>query len=257
MRRKNRALKRIYWFPIAGRSLALNPLLAVIGVAMFALLVSLGNWQTDRAQFKEARLSQYSAQTDSLGMAFADAIDLPADPYSRIWARGEFKSDAPLLFLDNRTRRGMHGFHVLAVFEAEGVAQPVLVNLGWIAQKQTRKDLPIVELPSGPVDLSALFTHPPMKVFRLGPDEPPVSPDQWIIQAVEIGDLADRLGYGLAPFVLLLRPEQSFGLVREWKPVYVVTPEKHRGYAFQWYSLAVAWVGLLIWASLRKGQPSD
>ena len=34
-------------------------------------------------------------------------------------------------------------------------------------------------------------------------------------------------------------------------------PEKHRAYAFQWFSLAVAWLSLMIWASYRFAREND
>jgi len=29
-------------------------------------------------------------------------------------------------------------------------------------------------------------------------------------------------------------------------------PEKHQGYAFQWFSLALAWLSLMIWAGYKN-----
>ncbi|MGB1110568.1 MAG: SURF1 family protein [Gammaproteobacteria bacterium] len=239
-------------FRVLNRRLVVKPLLGLFGIAVFVLLISLGNWQSERAEFKERKYAAYEQSQSGRGLDLESAVAMNAEPYTKVWARGRFVADAPLLYLDNRTRRGVHGFQVLAVFEVEALPNRFLVNLGWIAQKASRRDLPQFDLPQGDLELRGLWTQAPSDVFRLGPDEPPITDRQWIIQAVEIDDLAERLGYGLASFVLLLRPEQSFGLVREWKPTYVVTPAKHRGYAFQWYALSVAWVVLLLWVAFRQ-----
>ena len=58
------------------------------------------------------------------------------------------------------------------------------------------------------------------------------------------------------PFVVYLDENEALGFVKNWTPI-VMPPEKHRAYAFQWFSLAVAWLSLMIWASYRSGRDSD
>ena len=43
---------------------------------------------------------------------------------------------------------------------------------------------------------------------------------------------------GLLPVVLLLEADAAHGFAREWRPVYGTTPDKHRAYAMQWFTLA-------------------
>ena len=51
--------------------------------------------------------------------------------------------------------------------------------------------------------------------------------------------------------VLLLDKDQPGGFVREWNPV-VVGPERHVGYAVQWFALAAALVILYVWVNLNR-----
>jgi cytochrome oxidase assembly protein ShyY1 len=43
----------------------------------------------------------------------------------------------------------------------------------------------------------------------------------------------------LFPFVVNLAPEPNSEFVRNWQPV-VMSPEKHLGYAVQWFGLGIA-----------------
>ena len=55
---------------------------------------------------------------------------------------------------------------------------------------------------------------------------------------------------GLLPLMLLLDPDDAHGFVRDWQAVYGVTPDKHRAYALQWFTLAA--VLLLIYIGVNS-----
>jgi len=57
------------------------------------------------------------------------------------------------------------------------------------------------------------------------------------------------------PLVLLLDETDPGGFVREWKPVYGITPDKHRAYAAQWFTLAL--VLLLIYVGVNTRRHSE
>jgi cytochrome oxidase assembly protein ShyY1 len=61
------------------------------------------------------------------------------------------------------------------------------------------------------------------------------------VQYLEYPPLAAELGYSLAPAVILLDAAAPDGYRREWQPTFGgYGPERHRGYALQWFSLALA-----------------
>ena len=71
-----------------------------------------------------------------------------------------------------------------------------------------------------------------------------------------MNELEQRLGYPLQPLVLLLDKDDAFGFIRDWKAVYGVTPDKHRAYAVQWFTLAL--VLLLIYLGVNsKRRPNE
>jgi len=59
----------------------------------------------------------------------------------------------------------------------------------------------------------------------------------------------------LLPVILQLDESNEDGFVREWQPVYGVTPDKHRAYAMQWFTLAL--VLLLIYIGVNSKRISD
>ena len=52
--------------------------------------------------------------------------------------------------------------------------------------------------------------------------------------------------------MLLLEREDAYGFVREWKAVYGITPDKHRAYAMQWFTLALVLVLIYIGVNTRR-----
>jgi len=57
----------------------------------------------------------------------------------------------------------------------------------------------------------------------------------------------------LYPFTLLMDPNISYGFIRDWQPV-VMKPEKHLGYAFQWFALAGTLMIIFIGVNVRKNK---
>jgi len=52
--------------------------------------------------------------------------------------------------------------------------------------------------------------------------------------------------------ILLLDKEDQFGFIRDWKPVYGVTPDKHKAYAVQWFTLAVVLLMIYVGANSKR-----
>ncbi len=97
---------------------------------------------------------------------------------------------------------------------------------------------------------------PPKKLFRLGTVDEVNEGWPQVVQQVEMNELEQRLGNQLQPLVLLLDKDDSFGFIRDWKAVYGVTPDKHRAYAVQWFTLAL--VLLLIYIGVNsKRRPNE
>jgi surfeit locus 1 family protein len=61
-----------------------------------------------------------------------------------------------------------------------------------------------------------------------------------------------QLGGSLLPFVLRLSPASEQGYTREWQLRTGLTPERHLGYAVQWFALAAALLTLCIWVAVKR-----
>ena len=114
--------------------------------------------------------------------------------------------------------------------------------------------MPDIPAPDGRVRISATVKLPPEKIFRL--DEVEEADHGWprVVQQIEMQQLQQYLGYEVLPVLLLLDKDDAHGFVRDWKPVYGVTPDKHRAYAMQWFTLAL--VLLLIYIGVNTKRDS-
>lgn len=235
---------------------AINYVWLVITLLVFSSLVKLGLWQTDRAEVKEHRIERMAAlknskafslsEVNALAVKQEEINDLPVD------VNGAFISES-IFLLDNQMSSGKYGFKVLQVVETkEGL---VVVNLGWRIGDRTRRTLPNYEALSGPVSLSG---H--VRVIETGIvlQESETYTGAWpiVIQQIELDKIAKNIGKPLLPLVVYVGVDESIGYKKNWQPI-VMPPEKHRGYAFQWFSLAVAWLALMLWASYKSRGDSE
>lgn len=226
----------------------LIPTLAMLlGVVVFTYL---GAWQTGKGERLAAELAQRALRTQ-LGAApvTSTLLDGPATQDMPMVVVGTYDAQYQF-FLDNRQENGQPGVHVMTPLKIEGSETRVLVNRGWIGWSQGRSVLPVVTTPGGRVQISGLATVPSTKKFFLMPDRPEAHAKLW--SRIDMPRVVSLIGHPLQPVVL----QQTGGdapdtLVRHWAP-----PEDrvgmHRGYAFQWYGMAVALLVFYLMASFRK-----
>lgn len=217
----------------------------VAAIALIALFLRLGFWQLGRAEEKAAMFADFDQRAGSAPVLVSDGDALSDVPrYQAVRLEGRFDA-AHTLYRDNQTRDGRPGVHVMTPFVlAEGA---VLVNRGWVAMP-SRSELPAIETPEGPLTLSGAVAPPPRVGLRLGSAELPDGPWPKLVTYLDVEQVAAASGQNLAPQVLLLSPASPGGYVREWRPR-VMTPERHRGYAVQWFALAAAVA--VVWLVVR------
>ncbi|MBL4822140.1 MAG: SURF1 family protein [Colwellia sp.] len=232
----------------------INFLWLILTVLVFSALVKLGFWQNSRALEKEhrlARIEQLKSQTPLTLpqinlLAKTDNInDMP------VAITGMFEQQRVFL-LDNQVNKGRLGYRAYQVLIAEKYA--VLVNLGWLQGSINRQELPKVKSLSG-----NHFVHGNVRLIELGMllQEQVFSDVQWPlrVQQVELDKFSILINRQLLPFVIYLDENAEIGFEKNWQPI-VMPPEKHRAYAFQWFSLAVAWLMLMLWAKFGARKTS-
>ena len=240
---------------------------AVVGVlpsfaalAVIALTFSLGQWQLGRAHEKaqaaQARELALARAAVSLGAELASGTAVAAKPAAldgvRLSLQGQWAGDHTI-FLDNRTRQGVAGFHVLTPLRLDGaLGLHVLVLRGWIAREVAdRTRLPQVPTPPGPVQVEGLgmaALPQPMLLSRKG-EVDPSTPRIW--QHLQIEAFAQWSGLPLYPLIVRQWSETDDPLMRDWTPP-GRGEDKHRAYAFQWFAMSGVTALLWILLSLRR-----
>ncbi len=204
---------------------------------LLPVLVCLGYWQLQRAEEKEAINSQF-ARRQALPPAPLEGLATrpPAElAYLPVMVSGRL---LPQYFLlDNRVFAGRFGYEVLSVLDPGDGDPLVLVNRGWVAADPARQVLPPVPEPQGRLTLTGHLYVSPGKPYMLAEQQLEAGwPKR--IQAVEPVLLSAALdGVELFPYPVRLDAGQPGALTIDWKIVNV-SPEKHRGYALQWFTMA-------------------
>ena len=175
---------------------------------------------------------------------------LRAEGYDWSAGRGRF-ADGPILLLDNQRRGDAVGVHVLAPFLPESGGM-VLVDMGWLPLPGNRA-LPSPKIPAGNQELRGLLSPPPSTGLALGPDHVVVDPQRWLLTRVDHEALSRGLGPSLAPRILRLDPALPLGFARDLDVLpNTLTPERHRGYAVQWFGLALATLLTALFLGFRR-----
>ena len=234
------------------RNLAVGWTLALLAIVLF---VKLGLWQSQRAVEKQAMLdavAQVLAQRRAVPLAqAADATRRHAYDWSA--GAGRFDDRGPL-WLDNQPRDGRPGVHAYRVFLPEGAA-PLLVDLGWLPLPGDRA-MPAIALPRGRIEVRGLLVPPPSSGLALGTGIARQG-EGWVLTRLDTEVVSRTLALPapLAPRVLRLDPALQLGYARDLQLLAnTLPPERHRGYAVQWFALAIAVLATALILTFRKAR---
>jgi surfeit locus 1 family protein len=229
------------------------PFLAAVSAV--TLGTALGNWQDRRAQEKlaieQAMLAQQASPVLLLNTLHGEE-NIPE--FRQVVAEGEFISGWPI-YLDNRPSQGRAGFYLLMPMRLEGSEQIVMVARGWFPRDQTvRTRLPAIPVAPGRVRVEGIIRHTAGRVLSLGQDVP-LQPGA-IVQNLSLADFARASGLSLQTHIIEQTNDMHDQLVRDWpRPSFGV--DKHRGYAFQWYALAVTAFLFFVLTGLRRASKTN
>jgi surfeit locus 1 family protein len=216
-------------------------------IALCALTVSLGLWQTQRAAEKEARQVERDRRAAEPPRPLPPQL-VAAEDYAlrRVVARGEY-ADRFAILLDNRVYRGRAGFHVVSPLRIAGGNMHVLVNRGWIAAGRTRDELPQVAAPTGERSVEGIAIAPSERVYELSPE----TTEGRVWQNLVLERYRKWAGLEVQPVVIQEESDVRDGLVRDWdRPD--AGADRHRSYALQWFSLAALAIVLYVVLNLER-----
>jgi cytochrome oxidase assembly protein ShyY1 len=163
---------------------------------------------------------------------------------------GRFDAEHSVL-LDNRTRDGKVGVELLQPFLDQASGVWLLLNRGWLPWPD-RRTPPVFTTPAQALNLDAWVYVAPGATFQLQADP---AGAKWprLVTAVAPATLWTELGR--SGFAYQLREESGpASYLVDW-PVVAMGPEKHLGYAVQWFAMAVALFGLYLylgWYNARE-----
>jgi cytochrome oxidase assembly protein ShyY1 len=228
-------------------------LLTVAGALLF---IRLGVWQLHRADFKEALLRRYAASVSAPLQDFAKVAEAPpADGFPRVRVRGHYLADR-LDLLDNPKHDGRGGVEVFAPFALHGQSQLLLVDLGFLPGNGNGKTPQLPPLPTAEVSLQGLYVPPPPVGFEMGGDALSRQ-TRWPKNSIfmDPAEIARDLGRPLYPRLLALDADPASIYVRVHTLDFSsMPPARHRAYAFQWFTFALAAVVILL-VLHRKRKP--
>ena len=253
----------------------------LVAVAMLAL----GRWQLLRADEKIALLENAarSRAAPAVALERVDDVAAAADAYRRVRVSGRWLGERQLLW-DNRAHAGRAGYEVVTPLRL-GDGRLALVNRGWIAPGPTRAALPDVALPivaaEADVSLEGLLSQP-SKGFASG--DALAASGAWprVLQYFDYAAIEAALGEPIVPAVVQAQvaddtgafadarrdasaplPEASSGeavraalLAPNWRPA-ASGPEKHYGYAFQWFAMATALTAVFVVVNLSRNESDE
>ncbi len=219
--------------------------------ALLPLLIGLGFWQLQRGHQKEAMLAGFEARRQAPAQPVAE-LERQSDPaYVRLQLQGFF-DPAHSLLLDSRTRNGQVGVELLQPFYDQPSGLWLLVNRGWLPWPDRRTPVQF-DTPETPLQLKAWVYLAPGPGFLL--KQTPSKGWPQLINQVDAPRLWQQLGRGGLPFEVRLEPGPA-AYQADW-PVVGMGPERHVGYAVQWFALALALLVLFIYLGLHNGRHAD
>ena len=225
----------------------------LLALAVAGACAALGLWQLQRMHAKQALL-EASAQV--LDARHAQPLGSAADPdraRDYDWAAGDGRFlPLPPVLLDNQNHGGRAGVRAYRVFQpAAAGATPLLLELGWLPLPGDRR-LPDVAVPDA-TQVSGLLLPPPSSGL-VAPAIAVQADGTLLVVALDPQGLAAALHLpALAPRVLRLDPALPLGYARDLELLpNTLPPERHLGYAVQWFALAAAVLVIALLLTVRE-----
>ena len=228
-------------------NVAINWRLAAFTVFFLIVFINLGFWQLNRADEKARVNDDRLLKMASGPLPFSEVVsvtDAQAVSGLPVVVQGQY-DDASLFLLDNRIVDGVVGFEVLVPFVFEGAQLSILVNRGFVPMGRTRSDVPVVPALQPVDELSGTIyvreSGIPLQAVPFVQNQ-----DLYVIQSPDIAGVELIIGHDLYEHVIRLDNNDPNALPRHW-PLSNMTPEKHVGYAIQWFVMSAVLASLFLY----------
>ena len=223
-------------------------LLWSLALGLCLAFVRAGLWQSGRAVQKEQLLAD-SARVLAERQPVPVAKGLSAMP-AWVAVEGAFEP-MPALRLDNQRRGSRVGVQVYRAFRADD-GERLWVDIGWRALPADRRVPDEPALPITRQRLEGLLVPPPSAGFALGPAASSLPDGGRLALRLEPSVLG-QAGRAIDSAVLRLDPAVPLGHERDLDLLAnTLSPEKHRGYALQWFGFAAGLLLLSLYLQFRR-----
>jgi surfeit locus 1 family protein len=231
-------------------------LLTLVGAL---LCVRLGIWQLHRADYKDELLRRYAAAASAPWQDF-DAIagNPPENAYPRVRVQGRYLTDR-IYLLDNPNHDDIGGVEVFVPFETRDRDRLLLVDLGFLRGNGTDQTPQLPPLSADSVTLQGLYEPPPGKGFEMGGNAL-TQQTHWPKTTIylDMQQVAIDLGRALYPRTLALDADPAAIYTRvHTLDLSSMPPARHRAYAFQWFTFALAAVVIFLVLHRKKRRPKN
>lgn len=226
-------------------SLKLTLLLLVLALVFGRL----GTWQLERKTEKEELFERF----ENAPVLPVEQAMKREEQFALVEAFGRYDATRHIL-LDNKILDGRAGVQVLTPFTLSNGAA-LLVNRGWLPMPPDRRSLPAVPSNDSPVTIKGRLNRLPTDGLRVGGADV-LATDGWpqLVTYLDLLPISTALDMQLAPWLVLLDASDSSGFGgRQWKAA-LIAPAVHSAYAFQWFSLLAATIGIWIILGIRRGR---
>ncbi len=211
----------------------------LVVLVLLPLMVGLGFWQLSRGHEKQLLVDRYAERRAAEPVSSAQLNDMADPAFRRVHLRGQLDGEHSVL-LDNRMRDGKAGVELLQPFHDQASGLWLLLNRGWLPWPD-RRIAPAFTTPEQTLNLDAWVYVAPGETFQLHADP---AAAQWPRLLTALHPQALWAELERRGFAFELRAEAGPATYETQWPVVAMGPEKHLGYAVQWFAMALALLGV-------------
>ncbi len=219
--------------------------LSILALIVLSSMVSLGFWQLHRAHEKQVMQNELNQRQSVQLNLNTQAADV-SDRFSQASMSGRYLAKHTAL-LDNQVHSGQVGYHVLTPFQIDDSGLIILVNRGWVPVGESRQQKPLITTPDTTLSLLGRLNLPLSKPVFWDDELSPVQEGAW--QYLDLLHYQQINKLKILPLLLELDKtlDRAGGYVRQWRTYDDQWVERHRAYAFQWFSMAVVFLIMCVY----------
>lgn len=214
------------------------------------MLINLGLWQLRRADEKRELMAEAAqGRNQTLPLAAHNASGLAR--YQRVTVSGHYDAAHQVLLDNMPSSKGEPGYRVWTPLLLDDQSV-VLIDRGWVALGSNREQRPAIDVDVQPRQVTGMLDELPRPGVRAG--EVGIQPGTWPqrLNYPTLLELQQLYGAQLQPRILLLDANVGDGFERIWQIDLGFSPERHVGYAVQWFGMALTVLIIFVVVNLKR-----